>query len=147
MNINNTTIDARVDHINYSFLYDKDIQEHRATRLNEITYSDFCSRHATEDAATRARIDHVTSYQQDLARHLTLCASLLDRSKQIFSSEPYWATLHERSSRHRTALISFQALITAAAIADNRKQIKGSIMSINHVYNTQHQPSQTIASG
>lgn len=40
-----------------------------------------------------------------------------------------------------------QDLIAAAAKADSRKQVTGSIININHVYNTQHQPSQGIASG
>lgn len=145
--INDTSIDELVDHIKNSCLYDKDIQGRRATRWNEITYSDFRSRHATEDAATRACIDHVTSYHKDLPKHLTSDTSLLDRIKQIFANEPWCETLYERSSGHQTAIMFSQALITAAANADNRKRVKGSTMSINHVHNNQQQPAQGIANG
>ena len=147
VNINNTTVDALVDHIKEVCLYDKDIQERRGTRWKEIKYTDFRSRHDTEDAATRKCIHHVTSYHKDLPKHLTSDASMLDRVRQIFANEPWCATLYERSSGHQTALMFSQALITAAPNADNRKRVTGSGTNNNHVHHTQQLISQGAASG
>lgn len=133
MNINNTAISALVDMIKDFCLYDKDIQGRRATRWNKIIYFDFCFRHDTEDGATRACIDSVTFYQKDLSTHLTSGASLPDRIKQIFSNEPWYATIYERSNGYQTALMLSQALITTTTNADNWRRAKGSKMSINHV--------------
>ena len=95
-NINNTNMDALVDHMKEFCLYDKDIQDRRATRWKGIKYSDFRSHHATEDASTRACIDHVTLFHKELPKHLTSDASLLDSLRQIFGNEPWCATLYER---------------------------------------------------
>lgn len=72
VNIYYKIIDALVDHVKNLCLFEKDIQGRCSARWNEITYADFHSRHATEDAATRACIDHVMSYCKDLPRHFTL---------------------------------------------------------------------------
>ena len=133
ININDTSMDAFVDHIKNFCLYDNDIRTRRATRWQEILYSDFRSKHATDDAATRECIDHVTSYHKDLPKHLTSDANLLDRLKQIFSKEEWCSTLYERSSGHQTATLFSQAVITAAANSDNRKRVRSSTsMNVNH---------------
>lgn len=105
VNLNDTTLNDLVDHIKELCLYDKDIQSRRATRLQDMKYSDFRAKHTTEDAANRDCIGEVTSYPKDLPKHLTSDATLLDIIEQLFANDSWCSMLFERSSGHQTALM------------------------------------------
>ena len=138
-NIHDTTMDELVDHIKECCLYDKDIQSKRATRWQDVKYSDFRAKHTTEDGATRNCIDHLTSFQKDLPKHLTSDASFFDRIKQVFANETWCATLYERSSGYQTAVMFSQAIITAAANFDNLTRSIQSNLGSSHVNHSQNQ--------
>ena len=87
-----------------------------------MKYSQFKANSRSEDKATRACIEHVTSFHKDLPKHLAVDHALLHRLREIFKSETWCERLYERSTAHQTSHAFSQALITAAANADDRKR-------------------------
>ena len=116
------SFDEMITSIKKECLYEPSIQERRATRWKNVTYSEFKANSSSEEEATRACVEHVTSLHKDLPENLGIDATLLCRLKDIFKSEMWCESLYKRSAAHQTSHSFSQALITAAANADDSKR-------------------------
>ena len=134
--LQSTSFEEMISSIKNVFLYDSSTQERRATRWSNVKYSQFKANSSSEDEATRACIEHVTTFHKDLPKHLAVDPALLHRLREIFKSETWCESLYERSTAHQTSHGFSQALITAAANADDRKRnLRSESLSTNLVNN------------
>ena len=132
--LQSTSFDEMITSIKNVCLYDSSIQERRATRWNNVRYSQFKANSSSEDEATRACTEHVTSFHKDLPKHLAVDPALLHQLRELFKSETWCASLYERSTAHQTSNAFSQALIPAAANADDRKRnLANEALQNNHV--------------
>lgn len=123
-----------VSSISNACLYVSSIQELRATRWNITTYAQFKANSSSGAEATRACIEHVSTFHKDLPIYLSVDPALLHLLREILKFETWCSSLYERSSANQTSQSFSQDLITAVLNADDRRRILGSgNLSTNNV--------------